>query len=280
MTDTSGHTAPKVGIVGFAQGHLAEAPFGVEGWEVWGINRLHTMHPGPYHRYFNLHDLERFHGEDHEHLKFLKEFPGPVYLRPQDIGKYDIPNQVPFPVDALVKKYQRFAYFNNTISWLLAFALENPDLTDLAVTGVDMAQDSVINAEFSSQKPSCEFFLGIALGRGVTLHIPAGSDLLNATHLYGFEDSDPVYMKYQNRLQELGERKNQLKQQMANGEAQIQAMRDGVNQLDGAMQDVQFWLRNWLPLNPGEPFKSEASPNEGVDSGHVELVEEIAQPTP
>jgi len=136
---------PGIAICGFAEGHLKEAPFGDPQWEAWGINRLHTVHEGPWHRWFNLHDLEKFHGEDEDHLRFLKNFQGPVYLRPQDIGKFDIPNAVPFPWTDLVKKYG--GYFNNTISWLLAYALEQSP-QHLGIFGVDMAQDSILNAEY------------------------------------------------------------------------------------------------------------------------------------
>lgn len=243
----------KIAIVGFAQGHLQEAPFGQPDWELWGINRLHTVHPGPYNAYFNLHDLEKFHANDADHLEFLKTFPGPVYLRPQDIGKYPVPNAVPFPWTDLVNKYGN--YFNNTISWLTAFAIEqNP--TDIGIYGVDMAQDDILNAEYASQRPSCEFFIGVATGLGISVHLPRGSDLLKATHLYGFEDASPFVEKAMNRLQEVGQRKEQAKAELAQLENHKQQLVNGINQLDGAMQDVQYWLRNWRPMDPGAPFDS------------------------
>lgn len=243
---------PNVAIVGFAEGHLHEAPYDDPEWEIWGINRLHTV-TGTEHfdRWFQLHDIERFHGEDTEHLAFLQSFQGPVYLRPQDLGKFPIPNAVPFPADEMVNKFGN--YFNNTISWLLAYAIhQGPQ--KLGVYGVDMAQDAILNAEYSMQRPSCEYFLGIAAGMGIEVHLPDGTDLLRATHLYGFEDATPFINKLLNRLQEVGARKEKLKQEMAgidNQIAQLQAMRQelfaAINQLDGAMQDNQYWLRNWVP---------------------------------
>lgn len=245
----------KIAIVGFAKGHAQEAPFGDPEWDVWGINRLHTNYPGPYNTYFNLHDLEKFHGEDQEHLEFLKTFGGPVYLRPQDIGKYPIPNAVPFPWEQLVEKYGR--YFNNSISWLIAFALEH-DPSALGIYGVDMAMDSLLNAEYGQQRPSCEFFIGLALGRGIDILMPSGTDLLKTTHLYGFEDPTPEMEKRMNRLQQLGSQKEELKGQLAQLEAQKTQLVAGINQLDGGMQSEQFWLRNMRPLDVGEPV---ASPN-------------------
>lgn len=248
MTDTE-RRERNIAICGFALGHVNEAPFGDPAWEKWGINRLHTVHPGPYDAYFNIHDLEQYHGEDAEHLAYLKNFDGPVYLRPQDIGKYDVPNAVPFPADELVKKFGR--YFNNTVSWLIAYAIEQHP-TRMGVYGVDMAQDALLNAEYAQQRPSCEYFLGLAVGLGIELVIPNGSDLLKTTHLYGFEDPDPWVQKMLNRHQEVGQRKEEAKQQLGQLQAQAQQLTNGINQLDGAMQDVQFWLRNWRPLDLGQ----------------------------
>ncbi len=251
---------PNVAVVGFAEGHLGEAPFGNPAWELWGINRLHTNQTAAEHswdRWFNIHDLEKFHGNDPEHLEFLKQFPGPVYLRAQDVGKFEIPNAVPFPADRLVKEFG--GYFNNTISWLMALAI-SLEPKELGVFGVDMAQDDLLQAEYSRQRPSCEFFLGVASGRGITVQLPKGSDLLKATHLYGFEDPDVFTQKSLNRLQELGQRKEKVKADLAQADAQRGNMVAAINQLDGAMQDVQYFLHNWVPQYEGEPFSPNGKP--------------------
>ena len=44
--------------------------------------------------------------------------------------------------------------------------------------GVDMAQDTLLAAEYSEQRPSCEYFIGLAEGAGIRVDIPGGSDLL------------------------------------------------------------------------------------------------------
>lgn len=265
---------PNVSIVGFSEGHVHEAPYGDPGWEMWGINRLHTITAasGPFTRWFNLHDLELFHGQDEEHLEFLRTFAGPVYLRPADIGKFDIPNQTPFPIDPITQRFGR--YFNNTISYLIAYAITlQPDT--IGVYGVDMAQDHLMNAEYSQQRPSCEYFMGLAVGAGIKLHLPHGSDLLKTTHLYGFEDPDVFIQKCMSRLQEVGSRKEAAKQQMAQVDAEIaglnarkQDMFAAINQLDGAMQDVQYWVRNWVPQPAGEPVV-ESSNGKDLDASQT-----------
>lgn len=44
------------------------------------------------------------------------------------------------------------------------------------------------NSEFEHQRPSCEFWIGIGVGRGVKFYIPNESDLLKSRFLYGFEE--------------------------------------------------------------------------------------------
>lgn len=250
---------PNVSIVGFAEGHLMQAPFDDDTFEMWGINRLHTSkgtEDKKWHRWFNLHDLEKYHGKDPEHLEFLKTFEGPVYLRAQDIGKFDIPNAQPFPADALVKQFA--GYFNNTISWLIAFAIAL-EPKEIGLYGVDMAQDALLNAEYASQRPSCEYFLGIASGRGITINLPNGSDLLKTSHLYGFEDPGVWVQKMINRLEETGGRKEKVKVELAALDNQRSQMVAAINQLDGAMQDTQYYLRNWVPQDAGVVYGE--SPN-------------------
>lgn len=242
----------KLCIVGFADGHRADAPFTDETMEFWGINRLHAVMPGRWHRWFNLHDLPKFHGQDLEHLTWLQTFGGPVYLRPDDMGKFQIPNQVAYPKEAVLEAFPR-RYFNNTISWLLALAIMM-EYREIHLYGVDMAQDSLVDAEYSHQRPSCEYFLGVAEARGINIVLPPGSDLLKTAYLYGFEDQEIWTGKLLNRLQELGGRKEQMKQRLAQIDNERGQLIAGINQLDGAMQQCQYNLKNWLPLPAGQPF--------------------------
>ena len=42
------------------------------------------------------------------------------------------------------------------------------------------------NSEYMHQRPSCEFFLGVAAGKGIIIDIPDEADLLKTRFLYGF----------------------------------------------------------------------------------------------
>jgi hypothetical protein len=237
----------RVCIVGFADGHRAAAPFDEDGIEMWGINRLHAvpdMAGKRFHRWFEIHSLEQFYANDTQHQQFLRDADFPIYLRPQDMGlarKWGITKAVPYPVERITSAFP--PYFNNTISWLIALALAM-EYQEIQLFGVDMAQDSLAQAEYSDQRPSCEFFLGLAAGRGVNIVKPEGSDLLVTSHLYGFDDGGPYMAKKRARLQELGQRKEQVRSQMRAHQDQAQALQSSINQLDGAMQELTYQLRN------------------------------------
>ena len=236
----------KVAIVGFAEGHRHLAPFDDPDYEIWGINRLHAIMPDKrFDRWWDIHPLSPMYDQDTDHQKFLAAFPGVVFLRPEDVGVYNIPNGFPYPKGYVVQRYGR--YFNNTISWLLAAAIVMGYKT-VALYGVDMAQDSQLaGGEYAHQRPSCEFFLGLARGLGIEVEIPEGSDLLKTTHLYGFEENDGYRARLMSRLNELGQRKEQMKAEVNKLRAEANRAEGVVQSLDGAMQQCIYEMRAWLP---------------------------------
>ena len=46
------------------------------------------------------------------------------------------------------------------------------------------------NSEYHHQRPSCEYFLGIAVGMGIKVYIPPEADLLKTRFLYGFQEPE------------------------------------------------------------------------------------------
>ena len=247
-------TKDKVAIVGFAEGHRHLAPYDDPTWEIWGLNRLHAVQEGRFDRWLELHNL-RMYEVDPQHREWLRTFKGPIYLRPQDMGVYDIPTGVPFPVERVLLDVGR--YMTNSISWMIGLAI-GMGFKEMGLFGVDMAQDVLLGNEYRQQRPSCEYLIGVAVGRGMMVHLPPGSDLLKSSFLYGLEDGDAIMGKRLSRMEELGRRKNTLREQIAQLEAQKLvtteqfynqklALVSSINQLDGALQECVYEQVNLSP---------------------------------
>lgn len=217
----------KVAIVGFT-GSRELAPWDDPTFEIWICNNLHKFVPDKWHRLYDLHDLATIR-EDKEHEAFLRATKKPVVVwQPQEGWG----SAVPFPKDEIVGAFGR--YFSNSISWMIAHAIYE-GATEIHVYGVDMAQGT----EYSAQRPSCEYFLGYAAGRGIKIHVPAQSDLLKVSAMYGAEDDSALRIKLDERTKELEQRMNALQQQ----QAQIQAH---LNQCAGALENTRYFRSVWV----------------------------------
>jgi len=175
----------KVAILGTAY-HYTSAPFDDPEFEIWGVNDAYLMDGMKrWDRWFQIHDLSlysaRENGVDFETmLAQYASWDCPVYM----FEKYNlVPNAVKFPYEKLIQEFGE--YFNNTISWLIAFAMHE-GFKEIHIYGVDMAKGT----EFGNQRPSCEYFLGLARGRGIKVHIPEESQLLKTKYLYGYQEEE------------------------------------------------------------------------------------------
>lgn len=128
-------------------------------------------------------------------LEWLKKHPGPVYTSRAHPG---YPGLVEFPIEAVVHS-TRFAYFNSTAAYAVAYACYLHDLgvaaggqgvKKLGVFGNDFTYPNAHDAE--KGRACVEFWLGLAAQRGIKLVIPRTSSLMDACHaqadrLYGYD---------------------------------------------------------------------------------------------
>lgn len=220
----------KVAIVGKAPSSRDLAPYGDKSWEIWGLGDL-WRHIPRYDRWFELHDLDA--GKERwpdDHVQWLKTCKNLYVAHPNP----ELPNAKLYPKAEILAKF--FRYFNNSVSWMTALALHE-GVTDLAFWGVDMAQSdpaSGANGEYEHQRPSCEFFIGVAAGMGVRVTIPEQSDLLKTPRLYGFEThTGECYLK-------LKAREKELKQRLATAEQKEQQATQEKLILHGALEDLKY----------------------------------------
>lgn len=237
-----GERRTKVAVVGFAS-HWTMAPFADPEFEIWCLNEFYDVAAEQLKqplaegrvRWFEIHQrLEAYDGNPFVHSRTgpthaerLAALGCPVYM-----GKHwdDIPQSIAFPTEEAVARFGN--YFTNSISWMIGLALMM-DFQTVHVYGVDMAQDG----EYHHQRPSCEYFIGLARGMGKNVFLPAQSDLCKSAFLYGFEaeKQHDFKVKVKERIKELESRYNHNQQQIANANA-------ASNQLLGALEDCKYLL--------------------------------------
>lgn len=275
----------KIAIVGFTSSHQF-APWGQDGWELWVCNNLHGFVPDNWHRLYDLHDYETI-ASDKEHEAFLRTCQKPVVVwKPRP----EWPASVAFPKDAATEVFGR--YFTNSISWMTAHAImeigseaeawaavqveallkENEGLeplkavlfdsarnqfmanSEIHIYGVDMAQGT----EYAAQRPSCEYFLGLASGMGIKTYVPPQSDLLKVAAMYGVEDDSALRIKLDDREKELKSRMDVLTQNYNEIQAQLY-------QLQGALETTRYFRGVWI--NPAANRDGSKKSDEALEVG-------------
>lgn len=253
----------RVYIVGFAPSWV-ETPWDDSGAEYWGLNAFHRV-VGQNHiirvftRWFQLHDLKQHHAQDHEHLGWLSQIDIPVYMWGHHVTEYGphLKRPTAFPV-AEVEQACETGYFTNSISWMLGLAILE-GFEEISIYGVDMAMDAILQAEYSQQRPSIEYLVGYARGKGIKVFIPKSADILKTNMRYGLDPHDDYTEKLLARLNEVRQRQAQHNQQVAQHQ-------QAAAQLAGAAENVEYMLRTWVPPRTRNELESveHASNAQGV----------------
>mgnify|MGYP003125540536 FL=1 len=101
------------------------------------------------------------------------------------------PDVVEYPLQDVLQK-TKYAYLNNTVAYALAYAVAE-EVSDLHLYGIDFTHKAVNFAE--AGRACCEFWLAIAVSKGIKLHIANSSSLLDTNvsedqKLYGYHRLD------------------------------------------------------------------------------------------
>ena len=245
----------KIAILGKAPDSLVGAPVNDESWEIWTINdSVYRGQVTRWTRHFELHPIEwtkeaaydkyfDWLCEKHDQPIVLREaveavVSGIAYPRAEVIGHFAGPGA---------------DYFTNTISWMLALAIWELDVAgdkegEIGLWGVNMAQHGIGGkSEYAKQRPSCEFWAGMARGRGYTFHLPDASDLLKTGVLYGFDQGGMLWTKMRERDKELQGRIDtaaQMKERCGQEELFLR----------GALECNHYW-KQWINDTREEPAK-------------------------
>ncbi len=170
----------KIAIVGTSPTSRDEAPFKDQTWSIWSLGRNFEIIPR-YDTWFELHSMDVLAAvpihPDYE--KFLRENQGQLILGHPWGGN---PNAMIYPKEEVIKEFDG-RYFTSSIALMLALAIQQK-ADEIGIWGVDMAA----NDEYAYQRPCCEYYIGIARGRGIKVTIAKDSPLVRAGRIYALEE--------------------------------------------------------------------------------------------
>lgn len=174
----------KVAIVGMSPS-CADAPWDDPTWEKWGLP-WHDGYWREMERHFEMHDmrlLDSVHSKRPDGYKERLQECDHLYMQEEYF-----PGVVPYPFGEVAKTTGY--YWNSSIAYALALAIhEGAD--EIAIFGVDMKADD----EYGYQKPNMEFLIGLAIGKGIKVHVPDASPLLKFNPVgVRFFDHVPTYV--------------------------------------------------------------------------------------
>jgi hypothetical protein len=166
--------------------------------EYWTMNHAFFVKDMPrIDRLFEIHKRKWYlRGEQTKSRQYgrwlRKKHPFPIYMQENELTS-KVPSGVRYPMEevceellgGLIKKVGleeiRLRYFTSSAAFMIALAIyERFDRIELY--GIDMDSDT----EWGYQRPNGEFWLGIALGRGIQVVLPEPSNLCSAK-VYGYD---------------------------------------------------------------------------------------------
>lgn len=254
----------RIAIVGFTE-HRKYAPWDDDGWEKWGLNNLHTVigeeQTNSCARWFNLHTPELI-TKDTVHVEWARDYCRVPYYTFDTVDFCD--TNVLFPAREMIERFGS-NYFTNSISWMIALAMrelepalihwranrpEDPQAAAewdgvyrpiIGIWGVDMAATT----EYANQRPSCEYWIGVAQGLGYFVSIAEGSDLLQAATMYGMGDDSPLRRKLEFRLTEHQQAIATLQAKRAEVAGQLGQIDGQIASFQGAISELQYIHGIW-----------------------------------
>jgi len=154
-----------------------------EGEEVWGVNTMYRNRPVD--RIFIMHDLRHdLCLMDKGFIVNANKLGVPVYTA----GDYPVfDNNVVYPIEKILNEF-KVGFFLNVMCYMIALAILE-GVKKISLFGTDMRTDS--GQEYKvNEKGAIEFWLGVAIGRGIEISIPEESYLLKrmmAGNFYGYK---------------------------------------------------------------------------------------------
>jgi len=176
----------KIAIVGTAQSSVLDALKLGDDWHIWSLNGSWNVYKDRSKLHFEIHSEEQLvqDGVTQDYLDYLSSIGEKLIVLHKNPRW---PSATPYPTNEVVKHFNKHKYFNNTVAYMLAFAImQNPK--EIAIYGVDMATDDFRGGgEYTYQRPCCEYYIGWAEGMGIKVTLPSACPLRKTAHMYAAE---------------------------------------------------------------------------------------------
>lgn len=153
--------------------------------ELWGLNTSYAWMPR-WDRWFEMHDAPRRESLGAEHLAFLRDAKCPVFMQQVEPG---VTHCVAYPFEAVTRGGKLRSRFESTIDYMMALAIHE-QVAEIRVLGVNMSQDT----EYRHQRPSLEYWIGVAEASGISVYVPARAPIAKAARYGWGAESDSQRM--------------------------------------------------------------------------------------
>jgi len=187
-----------VAMVGMGRSSASLAPYD-EDVELWSMNEAHLyMWMKRATRWFQMHPKKIWTRElsgrgESGHPEWMTTNPWniPIYM----LYHYDeVPSSIEYPLsdirEEFFTKYHRdmdefkIQYFRSSFAYMMALAIKE-GFERIELYGLDFHSGT----DFAKQKANAEFWVGMAMGRGIEIHGSGNSELLTG-ELYGYTGYD------------------------------------------------------------------------------------------
>lgn len=179
----------KIAILGNASPSLASAPYGDLSWKIWDMSN-NFQYKKRFDLWFEIHSLEVLEAKKcpQQYYEFLRNAGAKLFVgHPSKAW----PEASAFPIVEIVNRFGD--YFTCTFAYMIAFALYQHEqdikggglgIEEIGCWGIDMAVDE----EYTHQKPCAEYWIGLARGMGIKVHIAPESPVVRTNAMYGFDN--------------------------------------------------------------------------------------------
>jgi hypothetical protein len=172
-------------LLGGSESTLGFAPWDDPTWKLWAHSSCRQKCVRMPDLLFDLHPKELWSDPvkkhwDPQYLFWLKQSATPIYMQQRYA---EAPGSIEYPFQRVMAEWGAHPYFGNQVAWMIALALME-GVTHIGVYGCEYAHET----EYGPQRGSAEFWLGVAIGRGVQVCFPPKCSLLKEPALlYGYE---------------------------------------------------------------------------------------------